>query len=113
VCWSCQSAHQLAGEAAHDNPNSSPASAAASDDGAARCPACASTRVIPRVHVIDQGQGSHGSLNVVVYGNPEALLFKDRLWGQLAADVCGDCGHVQFRVQNPRQLYEHYLRSKE
>jgi hypothetical protein len=47
-------------------------------------------------------------LSVVIYGDPKALLFKDRLYGRLRADICGDCGHVEWRVVNPKALYEHY-----
>jgi hypothetical protein len=49
-----------------------------------------------------------GDLQVVVYGNPEALIFKDRLYGRLSADICGDCGHVELRFENPEELYQHY-----
>jgi hypothetical protein len=47
----------------------------------------------------------------VVYGDPEALIFKDRVYGRLKADICGDCGHVELRVENPGELYEHYRRT--
>jgi hypothetical protein len=50
---------------------------------------------------------------VVIYGNPQALLFKDRLYGALSANICGECGHVQLRVANAAKLYEHYLESQE
>jgi hypothetical protein len=50
---------------------------------------------------------------VVVFGDPGALVFKDRLYGELWADICGDCGHVELRVANPRQLYRHYRKSLE
>lgn len=53
-------------------------------------------------------QYSDGELKVVVYGNPEALFFKDRLFGEIRADICGSCGHIQFHVANPSELYDHY-----
>ena len=73
-----------------------------------RCPRCGSSHVIPEARIVDQGQHSDGNLKVVVYGNPAALVFKDRLYGRLVADICGACGHVELQVENPEELYEHY-----
>ena len=63
------------------------------------------------VNIRDQGQGSDGSLKVVITGNPAALMFKDRLYGTLRASICGECGHVDLRVANAAELYRHYLKS--
>jgi hypothetical protein len=76
------------------------------------CSKCGSERVIRNARVLDQGQQSDGHLQVMIFGNPEALVFKDRLYGKLTADICGECGYVEFRVLNPSQLYEHYLKSR-
>ena len=76
-----------------------------------RCAKCGSARIIPGVRLIDQGQGSDGASKVVVFGNPDALVFKDRRYGEVKADICGECGHIELRVSNPRELYEHYIES--
>jgi hypothetical protein len=49
--------------------------------------------------------------SVVVYGNPGAILFKDRLFTDVSADVCGQCGHMEMRAVKPEELYEHYLKA--
>jgi hypothetical protein len=76
------------------------------------CPRCGSTKLMFDVRILDQGQYSDGSLKVAVDGDPYALIFKDRLCSRLVADVCGECGHVELKVNEPRDLYEHYLQSK-
>jgi hypothetical protein len=76
------------------------------------CPRCGSTKIIPGVTILDQGEGSDGKLQVVMFGSPEALIFKDRLYGELNADICGECGHVELRVANPLSLYQHYKKSR-
>ena len=68
---------------------------------------------MPHVLIADQGQYSDGRLQVVVLGKPEALFFKDRLFGQLEATICGDCGYVELHVVNPEELYAHYRQSHE
>jgi hypothetical protein len=77
------------------------------------CPRCGSDKIIRDAHPIDHGDHNiSDNLTLVVYGNPEALIFKDRLSGTLSADICGNCGHVEFRVDNPGELYEHYRKSR-
>jgi Zn finger protein HypA/HybF involved in hydrogenase expression len=77
------------------------------------CRACGSTKIIPNVEVLDQGESSDGYLQVVLYGDPQALFFKDRVYGQLRAWICGNCGCTELRVVNPEQLYLKYLEAKE
>ena len=77
------------------------------------CPRCESAKMMFGVTVCDQGEYSGGTLQVVISGDPSALIFKDRLYGELKANICGDCGHVELRVANPRELYRHYRKSSE
>ncbi len=71
------------------------------------CPRCGSAQMMLSVLVGDEGQVT-GSLRVMVFGDPHAVFFKDRLSGELKADICGQCGHVELRVLNPLELYRHY-----
>ena len=73
------------------------------------CSRCGSTKLIPNVKIVDQGEHANGNLRVVIYGDPQALIFKDAYYENLSADICGDCGHVELRVSNPRALYRKYL----
>jgi hypothetical protein len=70
-----------------------------------RCPQCGSLKIVPNVSILDH---LGGNLQVAVDADPEALIFKDRLYARLFADVCGDCGHVEFKAEHPATFYEHY-----
>ncbi len=130
VCWNCRCENdgdRAPGTAAaatessatnHDAPSVDPAADAGVPEKNERqptdqvaCSRCGSTKIMWDVTVCDQGEYSDGKLKVVVCGNPEALLFKDRLYGMIRADICGECGHIQFRVTNPSELYDHYRES--
>lgn len=108
LCWKCESENTVE----VDEETAADVVDAAFEDVKAqmRCLACGSTRVIPDAHVADQGQYSSGALRVVVYGDPDALFFKESLYGPCTANVCGDCGHVQLQASNYHALYQHYLR---
>lgn len=77
------------------------------------CEKCGSNKIIPKMKILDQGQYSDGNTKVVIQGNPEAIFFKERLYGELTADVCGECGHVELKVQNPKDLWQQYQKSLE
>jgi hypothetical protein len=120
-CWSCGSGHDgilevqvtEAPAEIHDL-GSSPLSSDQSEsnvDGLP-CAVCGSLKILPNVRVCDQGEHSSGSLRLVVYGDPNALIFKDRRYGEITARVCGECGHVELRVPNAANLYRHYLESQ-
>ena len=72
-----------------------------------RCPKCGSSKIIPKARVIAHRE-HFGDVQVIVYGNPDALIFTDPLYGKLMAEICGDCGHVEWRVENAEELYDHY-----
>jgi hypothetical protein len=120
VCWNCGTSQNGATDpgfskepANYQPPDESqpaePAAAAKQPDR--HCPRCGSPKIIPNTVILDQAY-SHGPLHVVVDAKPDALIFKDRLYDQLAADICADCGHVELTVAHPGDLYEHYLRAR-
>jgi len=76
-----------------------------------KCEVCGSAKIIPEVRIIDQGQYSDRKLHVVICGDAEALIFKDRLYGELKAHICGECGHTELRAVNPKDLYNKYQES--
>ena len=79
----------------------------------APCRACGSTRIIPNVEVLDKVNNTYDHLAAVVYGNPQALIFKDQVFGRLRAWICGNCGLTELRVINSEALYLKYLEGKE
>jgi hypothetical protein len=64
------------------------------------------------VSVGDQCGSPDEKPEIVVFRNPDALLFKNRLTGEIRADICGVCGHIEYRVANPGQLYKHYEKAR-
>jgi hypothetical protein len=77
-----------------------------------KCDACGATAVMYGLSCSGASGGlDDGPLKVVVLGRPGALIFKDPYFGRVAADVCGDCGAMNLRVLNPRELLQHYYDS--
>jgi hypothetical protein len=119
VCWSCGTDRNgvlgprlleevTESELEPDLPPS--ASETAARDRVCSCKVCGSAKIVPNAQVLDHGRPG-GKLQLVVLGAPDALIFKDQRWGEITADICGDCGHLELRVHNAKELYDHYLNS--
>jgi hypothetical protein len=72
------------------------------------CVRCRSEKIMPGVPLRDSF-GDVGAMHreaaVQVHANPEAWFFKDTAVAPLRADICGECGHVELRIDNYRELY--------
>lgn len=117
VCWNCGTSREgLPDPGFSTEPESDdkpgPTEQVACKRPSRACLKCGSKKIIPDTRIYDQGEHSDGRLQVVVYGDPGALIFKDRMFKQLRADICGECGHVELTVDEPQELYEHYLQSR-
>jgi hypothetical protein len=121
VCWNCGTSHD--GVADPDFAKDGPPDESVfwdEDESATKQPAapvrcclrCDSPKLMTNLRVLDQGQYSNGYLQVAVDGTPDALLFKDRVCSGIAADICGECGHVELKAVQPHELYEHYLETR-
>ncbi|MGI8669856.1 MAG: hypothetical protein ACR2J3_08405 [Aridibacter sp.] len=75
------------------------------------CLECGSEKIIKNAHVFDRGDGD-GKHNFEVYidESPDALIFKDRIYHSIRAEICGDCGFVHFFANHPKSLSDAYQR---
>ena len=72
------------------------------------CTSCGSSDVIPRVRVAAKGDGGYYGLQAEVQRRPNAKLFKGVERSNVFAQLCGDCGHLEFFADMPRALYAVY-----
>lgn len=71
------------------------------------CIKCGSNKIIPNAKVLDRGHLNVPSdLTVSVDQNPNALIFKDRIYSGVFAKICGECGFLEFYAKDPKALYE-------
>lgn len=68
------------------------------------CPKCQSEKIIPNVQIVDLA-GHVLKLGVKVFEHPEAFAFRGAHAAGLRSRVCGECGYVEFYVDNPQELY--------
>ena len=77
------------------------------------CPACGSRKMILGAEfpdAVDFGIARKSTLRVPA--RPKAAIFKQQVDSTLEADVCGDCGFVQFYVSKPDRLWDAYQRGR-
>jgi hypothetical protein len=74
-----------------------------------KCPDCDSEKIIQNAKAIDRGESNVNlDLCVAVDEAPEAFIFKKRVYSEVDADVCGECGFIQFYAKNPEILWTAY-----
>lgn len=77
------------------------------------CAACGSEKMMTDVRVVDYwDHGLRRDLALEMVKNPDAWIFKGTKQGILKATVCGDCGRVEMKVDNPHELWEVYRRQQ-
>ena len=77
------------------------------------CPSCGSNEVIPRVRMVDRGDGNgRYDLQVEVYRRPNARLFKGAQYSSVFAQLCGVCGHIELYADTPRAIHAAYLQAE-
>ena len=63
---------------------------------AGTCPKCNSTDIIADAKAIDRGDGNvQRDLSIATFGNPDALIFRDKSTTTVSAWVCAACGYVE------------------
>ena len=73
------------------------------------CPECNSQEIIKDVKVLDRGdQYSTNIMQVAVDEYPDALIFKQRNYSNVKAEVCAGCGFIQFYAIDPVKLLHAY-----
>jgi hypothetical protein len=78
------------------------------------CGSCGSTKMSPDIPMPDRA-GAYGDVDGQAYvklqGRPEGWIRKDTAFSDLFMTICGECGHVEIRASNYRELYGKYLSS--
>ena len=74
-----------------------------------KCPECESERIIKDARAIDRTEDLVNiGFQVAVDENPDALIFKSAVYSETKAEICADCGYIQFYAVTPRTLWTAY-----
>ncbi len=70
-----------------------------------KCPKCGAEKMFPT----DVSMVGEARLEVAVYENPTALIFRQKRSSSLKSQTCGGCGYIEFYATNARLLLAAYL----
>lgn len=74
-----------------------------------KCGKCGSDKIIPQAKVVDRADyNAVGDFNVAVDENPDAFMFKQRVYSSVTAKVCGNCGFIELYADAHESLYSAY-----
>jgi len=73
------------------------------------CPECASEKIVKNAALREYAENyAEFNLRVVLFQKPENWIFKQGVYTDIRAEVCGDCGFLQPYAADPAQLWEAY-----
>lgn len=77
-----------------------------------KCRLCDSVKIMENMSITDFGHGNvEKNLSVYIQRTDRAFFNKSEK-GEIKAQICGDCGHIDLKVGNPKELWEAYQNSK-
>lgn len=69
-----------------------------------KCPKCDGTNILANVMALEKYDAYHGDTQLVVEGDPGAMLFKDAAYSPVRAWVCAVCGYTEWYTLDPKEL---------
>jgi hypothetical protein len=74
-----------------------------------KCPDCNSEKIIKNAKTLDRGDYNAAlTASIAVEEYPDAVIFKNPVYSETDADVCGECGFIQFYAKDPETLWAAY-----
>ncbi len=78
------------------------------------CPKCGSDKMMPNVRIVYRDRyGVSGDVDLEIYKDPEAMLFKGAVGDPLRRQVCGERGFTELYANDPGALWETYTKGGE
>ncbi len=70
-----------------------------------KCPKCGCADVIADAKAVDRGDESfEHDMKIATFGNPGALIFKQKKETSMSAWVCASCGFVELYADEPWRI---------
>lgn len=75
-----------------------------------KCSRCGSDKMMSDLRIHDIGKRRMDWIGIEIVARPGNLVFKESHKEFMRANVCGECGNVEFTVDNPKGLWETYTK---
>ena len=80
--------------------------------GDIKCSLCNSSKIMNNVSITDFGHGNVKKNLAVYIQKTDRAFFNTSIKGEIKAKICGDCGHIELKIGNPKELWDAYLKNK-
>lgn len=76
------------------------------------CRKCGSTKIMKDTVISDfVDYGASQNLSVRIQKTDRAF-FNQYAKAEIVSDICGNCGHMELKVANPKELWDAYSKNK-
>ena len=77
------------------------------------CVKCGPTKVMKNIAIKEFGHSNIPHHLSVKVKKTDRILFNSYAKGKILANICGNCGHMELSVLNPKELWEAYSQKKQ
>jgi Zn finger protein HypA/HybF involved in hydrogenase expression len=76
-----------------------------------KCKKCDSNKIIQNAKITDFGHGNVENNLSIYIQDTDRVFFNKSVKGEILAQVCGNCGDLTLKIQNPNELWKAYTKS--
>mgnify|MGYP001079733772 CR=1 FL=1 len=76
------------------------------------CNSCGSSKIMQDMKIVDFSHGNAKKNLSIEIKTTDRTFFNKFEKGALKAQICGSCGKVDLSVNNPQDLWEAYIKTK-
>ena len=76
------------------------------------CTSCGCSKIIHDMRIVDFGHGNAKNDLSIEIKTTDRIIFNKFEKGALKAQICGYCGKVDLSINNPHDLWQAYLKTK-
>lgn len=76
------------------------------------CSVCGSSKIMHDMRIVDLGESQIKNDLSVEIKTTDNIFFNKFKKGKLKAQICGSCGKVDLSINNPQELWQAFLKSK-
>ena len=76
-----------------------------------KCKKCDSNKIIQNAKIADFGHGNVENNLSIYIQDTDRVFFNKSVKGEILAQVCGNCGDLTLKIQNPNELWKAYTKS--
>ncbi|WP_179320911.1 hypothetical protein [Winogradskyella helgolandensis] len=75
-----------------------------------KCKNCDSTKIIKDAKITDFGHANIKNNLSIHIKETDSIFFNKSVKSEILAQICGNCGKIELKINNPKELWNAYIK---